>query len=111
MLSLWGKSTTEGISLLKRVSLLFLVLSLFYFIKNLVFSELNLMNVARLKIATMHIEELVEKEKKYNTKLRIVHGKIRKNPAYFRDRFVREYLHMFKEGEKVIPLDKNLWYK
>ncbi len=109
--SLWGRNTSDGIKVLKRVSLAFFLMSLFFFVKNLFFSNLNLLNVTKLKIATMHFEELIEREKEENRRLKIVHGKIKSNPAYFRERFIREYLHMFKEGEKVIPLDKSLWYK
>jgi hypothetical protein len=86
-------------------------MSLLFLVKNLFFSELNILNLTRLKISTLEIEKKIEEEREKNKSLRLIYGKIKEDPAYFRDKFIREYLHMFKEGERVIPLDKSLWYR
>ncbi len=111
MQSLWGRNFSESLRILKRLSFLFFLLSIFFLVKNLLFSELNLINLAKLKIATAEIDRRIGIEEEKNKRLKLVYNKIKKDPAYFRDKFIREYLHMFREGEKVIPLDKSLWYR
>ncbi len=87
------------------------MLALVNTVANLFLSELNLIKVIQLRLAINRIDNLVKVEKRENLKLKSLKAKIEKNPEYYREKFIREYLLMFKEGEKVIPLPKELWYK
>jgi len=73
--------------IIKRLAYGFLMLSLINTVANLFISDLNLYRVTKLS------------------------SRIRKNPVFYKEKFVREYLLMFRKGEKVVPLPRELWYK
>jgi len=97
--------------IIKRLAYGFLILSLINTIANLFISDLNLYRVTKLKQASMRLESLIKVEKQRNEGLRAVSSRIRKNPVFYKEKFVREYLLMFRKGEKVVPLPRELWYK
>jgi hypothetical protein len=96
---------------IKRLALAFLLLALVNTFANFFLSELNLKKVLQLKMASKRLTELIEIERGKNVELRAIHSRISRNPRFYKEKFVREYLLMFKEGEKVIPLPKELWYR
>ncbi|WP_147424999.1 hypothetical protein [Hydrogenivirga caldilitoris] len=67
--------------------------------------------VVQLKLASNRLTELIEVERGRNLILNAVHSRVKRNPKFYKEKFVREYLLMFKEGEKVVPLPKELWYR
>ncbi len=104
------KSSSDFLTI-KYLAYTFLLLALVNTVSNLFLSELNLRKVLQLKDATSRIEKLIEVEKGENLRLRAIYSRIRTNPEFYKEKFIREYLLMFREGEKVIPLPKELWYK
>ncbi len=107
-----GEERSSGDTLLiKRVAYGFLALALINTFSNLFLSDLNLMKVVRLKRASGRLEKLIEVEKGKNIELRAISSRIRSNPKFYKEKFVREYLLMFKKGERVIPLPKDMWYR
>lgn len=105
-----GKSLQDS-SVIRKLAYGFLALAIVNTLANLFFSDLNLLKVIQLKSSSSRLEELINAEKGKNLKLRAVYERIKRNPKFYREKFVREYLLMFKEGEKVIPLPKELWYE
>lgn len=97
--------------IIKRLAYGFLFLALINTVSNLFLSDLNVYRVTRLKQASMRLEGLIKVEKQRNEDLKAVSSRIRKNPVFYKEKFVREYLLMFRKGEKVIPLPRELWYK
>ncbi|MDQ7038398.1 MAG: hypothetical protein Q9N26_04255 [Aquificota bacterium] len=97
--------------LIRRIAQGFLVLAVVNTFANLFLSDLNLYRVIKLRAATERMENLIKAEEKRNRDLRKVYGKIRENPRFYREKFIREYLLMFREGERVIPLPEELWYR
>ncbi len=111
MQSSGGKRSSEDFLVIKRLAYGFLLLAVVNTLANLFFSELNLKRVIQLKAATHRLEELIESEKGKNLELRAIHARIKQNPKFYKEKFIREYLLMFKKGEKVIPLPEDLWYE
>ena len=105
-----GKSSGD-FRIVKLLAYAFLGLSLINTVSNLFLSDLNLKKVLQLRMATSRLEKLIDAEKGKNLKLRAIHSRIKSNPRFYKEKFVREYLLMFKKGEKVIPLPKELWYR
>ncbi len=106
-----GKKNSGDFLIIRKLALGFFLLSLVNTFANLFLSDLNLGRVLNLREATDRLEKLVEAEKKRNTNLKKIHSRIKSNPKFYKEKFIREYLLMFKKGEKVIPLPKELWYK
>ena len=96
---------------IKRLAYGFLALALINTFANLVVSDLNLKKVVQLKMASKRLSELIYVEKGRNLQLSALHSRVKTNPKFYKDKFVREYLLMFKKGEKVIPLPKEMWYR
>ncbi len=105
------RRSSEDFLLIRRIAQGFLILAVVNTFANLFLSDLNIYRVIKLRSATQRIERLMEVEKKKNRDLRKVYGKIKENPRFYREKFIREYLLMFKEGERVIPLPEELWYR
>ncbi len=97
--------------IVKRLALGFLLLAVVNTIANLFLSDLNVGKVLTLRHATGKLEELTYAERGRNLKLKAIHARIKRNPRFYKEKFVREYLLMFKKGEKVIPLPRELWYR
>ena len=97
--------------LIKRLAYGFLALALINTLANLFLSELNIYRVTKLKGASLKLERLINVEQARNEELRAMSRKIRRSPKYYKEKFIREYLLMFREGEKVVPLPKELWYR
>lgn len=107
-----GERKSSGdLLIIKRLAYGFLALSLINTVANLFLSELNVKRVLQLKLASDRLERLIDVEKGKNLKLRAIHARVKRNPKFYKEKFVREYLLMFKKGEKVIPLPKELWYR
>jgi rubrerythrin len=96
---------------IRRIAYGFLGLALINTVANLFLSDLNLYRVMKLKSAAERLERLTRMEMKRNEELRLIYRKIKSDPKFYKEKFVREYLLMFKEGEKVIPLPEELWYR
>ncbi|WP_457600439.1 hypothetical protein [Hydrogenivirga sp.] len=105
------RKSSGDFSLIRRLAYGFLALALINTFANLVFSELNLKKVVQLKLASDRLTELIDVEKGKNLELRAIHARVKRNPRFYKEKFVREYLLMFKKGEKVIPLPRELWYR
>ena len=105
-----GKSSGD-FRIIKLLAYAFLVLSLMNTFSNLFLSDLNLKKVLQLKLAASRLEKLISAEKERNLKLRAIHSRIKSDPKFYKEKFVREYLLMFKKGEKVVPLPRELWYR
>ncbi len=105
------RRSSEDFFLVKGLAYAFLSLAVLNTLVNLFISDLNLYRVVKLKLATERIERLIEIEKKKNEELRSVYSRIKRNPKFYREKFIREYLLMFKEGEKVVPLPEEFWYR
>ncbi len=101
----------QDLSVIRKLSYGFLALAVVNTVANLFFSDLNLIKVFQLRSSTMRLEKLIGAEEGKNLELKAVYERIRKNPKFYREKFIREYLLMFREGEKVIPLPKELWYR
>lgn len=97
--------------IIKKLAYGFLFLALINTFANLVLSDLNLNRIIRLKMASDRLSQLIHVEKGRNLRLSALHSRVKTNPKFYKDKFVREYLLMFKEGEKVIPLPKDMWYR
>ncbi len=111
-----GRSSGEGRSsgdslVVKRLALGFLALAVINTVANLFLSDLNLGKVLSLRHAIDRLEELTYVEKGRNLKLKALHSRIKRNPRFYKEKFVREYLLMFRKGEKVIPLPREMWYR
>ncbi len=101
----------RDLQIIKKLAYGFLFLALINTVANLFLSDLNVYRVTKLKQASMRLESLIKVEKQRNEDLRAVSSRIRKNPVFYKEKFVREYLLMFRRGEKVVPLPRELWYK
>ena len=101
----------KDFQIIKRLAYGFLFLALINTFSNLFLSDLNVYRVTKLKQASMRLEDLIKVEKQRNEDLKAVSSRIRKNPVFYKEKFVREYLLMFRKGEKVVPLPRELWYK
>ena len=106
-----ARKNSEDYRLIKILAAGFFLVALLNTLSNLFLSDLNLFKVVRLKRASDKLSELIEREKGENLKLKALYSRIKKNPKYYKEKFIREYLLRFKEGEKVVPLPKELWYK
>ncbi len=106
-----AKRSSGDFLLIKRLAYGFLALAIVNTLANLLFSELNLKKVVQLKLASDRLAELIDVEKGKNLQLEAIHARVKRNPRFYKEKFVREYLLMFKKGEKVIPLPKELWYR
>lgn len=105
------RRSSEDFLVIRRLAYGFLALAVLNTFANLFLSELNLHKVIRLREATDRLEKLLETERRKNEELKSIYNKVKANPRFYKEKFVREYLLMFKEGEKVIPLPERLWYK
>ncbi len=105
------KMSSEDYEIIKKLAFGFFLLSLINTVSNFFLSELNIIRVIKLKLASERLEKLIKIEKGKNLELKAIHSRIKKNPEFYREKFIREVLLMFKEGEKVIPLPKEYWYK
>ncbi len=105
------RRSSEDFSLIRGLAYGFLALAVINTVANLFLSELNLYRVAKLKEATSRIDKLMKIEKERNEDLKKVYTKVKANPKFYKEKFIREYLLMFREGEKVIPLPEKLWYR
>ncbi len=97
--------------LIRRLAYGFLALALINTFANLFISDLNIYRITKLKKASLKLERLIAVEQRRNEELRAISGKIKRSPKYYKEKFIREYLLMFREGEKVVPLPRELWYK
>ncbi len=97
--------------LIRKLAYGFLALALLNTLANFFVSDLNVYRVTKLKQASVRLETLLKAEEKRNKNLRAVEERIRKNPTFYKEKFVREYLLMFRKGEKVIPLPPEMWYR
>ncbi|HIQ31447.1 MAG TPA: hypothetical protein EYH49_04720 [Aquifex aeolicus] len=98
-------------SLIEYLAYAFLSLAVLNTLSGMFLSDLNLWKVLKLREAIHRTERFIEIEREKNTHLKRVYGKLKKDPEFFKKKLVREYLLMFREGEKVVPLPKELWYK
>ncbi|GEM_PF-1534230 len=106
-----ARRSSEDFSLIKKLAYGFLLLAVVNTFANLFFSELNLKKVLQLKLASDRLTQLIDAEEGKNIELRAIHSRIKRNPKFYKEKFVREYLLMFKKGERVVPLPKELWYR
>jgi len=111
-----GRSSGEGRSsgdslIIKRLAAGFLILALVNTAANLFLSELNVGRVIKLRHAIGKLDELTYTERGRNLKLKALYSRIKGNPKFYKEKFIREYLLMFKKGEKVIPLPEEMWYR
>ena len=109
--SFGAKKSSGDYLVIKRLAYGFLALAIINTFANLMISELNIKRVWQLKTATVRLSELIDVEEGRNLKLRAIHSRIKQNPRFYKEKFIREYMLMFKKGEKVVPLPKELWYK
>ncbi len=105
------KRSSGDFLIIKRLAYGFFALALVNTFSNLFFSELNLKKVIQLKEASDRIDRLIDIEEGKNLKLRAIYSRIKRNPEFYKEKFVREYLLMFRKGEKVIPLPQDMWYR
>lgn len=109
--SFGGKRSSGDSLVVKLLAYAFLSLSLINTVANLFLSELNLKKVIQLRNATERLEKLVKMERERNAKLKEALSQIEANPEFYKEKLIRERLLMFKEGEKVVPLPEELWYR
>ena len=105
------KRSSGDFSIVRKLAYGFLALALLNTLANLFFSELNLKKVVQLKLASDRLSKLIEVEKGKNLRFTALHSRVNRNPRFYKEKFVREYLLMFKKGERVIPLPRELWYR
>ncbi len=105
-----GKSSGD-FRIVKLLAYAFLGLSLINTFSNLFLSDLNLNKVIQLRMATSRLEKLIYAEEGKNLKLKAIYSRVKSNPRFYKEKFIREYLLMFRKGEKVIPLPRELWYR
>ena len=98
----WGKKSSEGSWIEDRLPLFFFLFMLFSTIYNLFFSPFNLFKTLQMKKALIQIEEKRAKVQEENKKLEQVLNSMEKNPDYYKEKFIREYMQLYKEGERVI---------
>ena len=96
---------------IKRLAFGFLFLSVLNTFSNLFLSELNIFRTAMLKRSSLRMEELIVMETRKNEEFNKIYQKVKSNPKFYREKFIREYLLMFKEGERVVPLPEEMWYE
>jgi cell division protein FtsB len=106
-----GERNSGDFLTIKRLAYGFLALAVINTVANFFLSDLNVYRVTKLKQASIRLESLIEAERKRNENLKAVSERIKKNPTFYKEKFVREYLLMFRKGEKVIPLPRDLWYQ
>ena len=106
-----AEKNSRDFLIIKRLAYGFLLLALVNTFSNLFLSDLNVYRVTKLKQASMRLERLIEIEKQRNDDLLAIFSRIKENPVFYKEKFVREYLLMFRKGEKVVPLPRELWYK
>ncbi len=107
-----GAGRNSGdLRIVRLLAYAFLGLSLINTFSNLFLSDLNLKKIIQLRMATSRLEKLIYAEKGKNLKLKAIHSRVKSDPRFYKEKFVREYLLMFKKGEKVIPLPRELWYR
>ncbi|MCS7083563.1 MAG: hypothetical protein NZL90_01085 [Aquificaceae bacterium] len=82
----------------------FLLLSLVYFVNNLFFSEFNVFKTFQLLRASEALDKKIEQYKQENGKLKQVASAIRQYPEFYKDRFVRQFLLLQREGEEIYLL-------
>lgn len=101
----------QDLRLINLIALAFFLLALINTLVNFFFSDLNVFRVVSLKLASSRLEDLIRIEEKRNKELKEILSKVESDPKYYREKILREVFLMFKEGEKVIPLPEDLWYK
>ena len=91
--------------LILKLLLLLLVVNTFV---NLFISKPTIFDIIDYKIHEKEIERKIKEELEKNEKLKTLYKNVKRNPDYYMEIFVREYLWKFKRGEKVVPLPKEL---
>jgi len=66
------------------------------------FSKFNIFKVIEMREQLVKVKKSIEKEKEETKKLETLLELAEKNPDYLRERFVREYMQLQKENEKII---------
>lgn len=94
------RKSSKGLStgILKFFSL-FVV---FITVHNIFFGHFNISKTLELKRSLMEIESRKAQVEKENTKLEKLLNSIDRNPEYYREIFIREYMQLQKEEDKVI---------
>jgi len=68
----------------------------------LLFSKFNVFKVIEMREQLVKVKKSIEKEKEETKNLESLLELAEKNPDYFKERFVREYMQLQKENEKII---------
>ncbi len=81
---------------------LFFLFVFFITIYNLFFGQFNIFRTLELKKSLMEIESKKAQVEKENIKLEKLLNSIDTNPEYYREIFIREYMQLQKEEDKII---------
>ncbi|MEN3033738.1 MAG: hypothetical protein ABDH18_01950 [Aquificaceae bacterium] len=92
--------------MVKLVPKVFSLLCGIYLFNNLFFSEFNVFKTVQLIRASKALDKKIEKYREENEKLKQTAVAIKQYPEFYKDRFIRQFLLLQREGEEVYLLKK-----
>ena len=86
------------------ISKIFFFLVAVYTLYNIFLSQYNIFKILELKAATQKLETKIKDHRSEKEKMEKLLQLIEKHPEHFKERFVREYMQMQREGEYILIL-------
>ncbi len=97
-----GKRSSGNYQAPYRIAFLFFLFLVGATVYNLLLSPFNLFKTLELQNSLSGLERKKAELKEENKRLEQLLSSIEKNPEYYKERFIREYMQLQREGDRVI---------